>query len=293
MELRQIKYFLAVANSGGVTKAADILNVTQPAISRQIRELEEELGVQLFERVSRKLILTVAGEHFREQMDKVTSDIEKATQTVKKVASGAIGNLRLGSVETVLWEGLVPNHLSLFRTQNPDVRIEMITDNTTVLLNQMEHGSLDCAFVYLFRELDSSYGVIQLRSDPMALAYPASWEKKFHDNVSISKLNSLPFIRFPQESYPAFFEWQEQQFRTLGLSPNVLHWAHHESSMLALVAAEQGIAIVNSKHINRASPLVRFITLSELDLQLPLCFVWKNEKTSPVVKRLSNQLVDS
>ncbi|MBE3745043.1 LysR family transcriptional regulator [Vibrio parahaemolyticus] len=84
MELRQIKYFLAVANSGGVTKAADILNVTQPAISRQIRELEEELGVQLFERVSRKLILTVAGEHFREQMDKVSSDIEKATQTVKK-----------------------------------------------------------------------------------------------------------------------------------------------------------------------------------------------------------------
>ncbi|EID4391877.1 LysR family transcriptional regulator [Vibrio vulnificus] len=291
MELRQIKYFLAVANSGGVTKAADILNITQPAISRQISELEEELGVQLFDRVSRKLTLTVAGEYFREQMDKVTSDIEKASQTVKRVAAGAIGNLRLGSVETVLWEGLVPNHLSQFRAQNPDVTMEMVTDNTTALLNHMEHDRLDCAFVYLFRELDSSYGIIQLRSDPMALAYPATWGKKFHGDVSISKLNSLPFIRFPQESYPAFFEWQEQQFRTLGLRPNVLHWAHHESSMLSLVAAEQGIAIVNSKHINRASPLVRFITLSELDLKLPLCFVWKNEKTRPVVKRLSNQLV--
>ena len=290
MDLRQIKYFLAVANSGGVTKAASVLNVTQPAISRQISDLEEELGVQLFDRVSRKLTLTIAGEHFRNQMTEIVSDIENATQTVKRVASGAVGDLKLGSVEAVLWEGLVPEQLNRFRSLNPDITMEMITDNTTALLTHIENGSLDCAFVYLFDDIGDSYGAIKLRTDPMTLAYPASWKEMFSEGVTIAQLNSLPFIRFPQVSYPAFFNWQEQRFRDIGLSPNVLHWAHHESSMLALVAAKQGVAIVNSKHIERVPPLVKFISLKEFKLELCLYFIWRKDKATPVVERLSRQL---
>ncbi|PSU08004.1 LysR family transcriptional regulator [Photobacterium ganghwense] len=293
MELRQIKYFLAVANSGGVRKASQLLNVTQPAISRQISDLEEELGVLLFDRVSRRLSLTLAGEYYREQMIEIVDSIENATQTVKRVASGSIGNLKLGSVESVLWEGMVPNYLSKFREENPDIAMEMVTDNTVKLLKHIEKGALDCAFVYLFQDLDDSYDFIELRKDKMTLAYPVSWSERIGESITVEQLNSLPFIRFPRVSYPAFYDWQEQKFKSIGLFPSVLHWAHHESSMLALVAAGQGVAIVNSRHVARASPLIRFIPLSEVELHLPLCFVWKNEKIKPVVKRLSNQLVDS
>ncbi|EOA5544550.1 LysR family transcriptional regulator [Vibrio mimicus] len=86
----------------GGRKASQLLNVTQPAISRQISDLEEELGVLLFDRVSRRLSLTLAGEFYREQMIEIVDSIENATQTVKRVASGSIGNLKLGSVESVL-----------------------------------------------------------------------------------------------------------------------------------------------------------------------------------------------
>lgn len=115
MELRQIKYFLAVANYGGVRKASQVLHVTQPAISRQVSELEGELGVQLFERASRRLTLTLAGEYYRDQMSEMMNNLENTTQMVKRVALGSIGNLKLGSVESVLWEGLVPKYLSTFR----------------------------------------------------------------------------------------------------------------------------------------------------------------------------------
>ncbi|EIA0835735.1 LysR family transcriptional regulator [Vibrio parahaemolyticus] len=292
MELRQIKYFLAVANYGGVRKASQVLHVTQPAISRQVSELEGELGVQLFERASRRLTLTLAGEYYRDQMSEMINNLENTTQMVKRVALGSIGNLKLGSVESVLWEGLVPKYLSTFREKNPDIAMEMVTDNTVKLLDQIENGNLDCAFVYLFKNLDSSYNTIELRKDNMAFAYPASWREKFNESISVEQLNSLPFIRFPRSSYPTFYDWQEQKFKSLGLTPNVLHWAHHESSMLALVAAGQGVAIVNSRHIARTSALVQFLPLHKFELQLPLCFVWKKDKVKPVVETLSNQLLE-
>ncbi|WP_140169228.1 LysR family transcriptional regulator substrate-binding protein, partial [Vibrio parahaemolyticus] len=77
-------------------------------------------------------------------------------------------------------EGLVPKYLSTFREKNPDIAMEMVTDNTVKLLDQIENGNLDCAFVYLFKNLDSSYNTIELRKDNMAFAYPASWREKFN-----------------------------------------------------------------------------------------------------------------
>ncbi|CCN85934.1 putative Transcriptional regulator LysR family [Vibrio nigripulchritudo SFn27] len=292
MELRQIKYFLAVAQSGGVRKASQLLHVTQPAISRQISELEAELGLKLFSRESRRLSLTPAGEYYRDQMMDIMGHIERASQTVKRVATGSAGRLNLGSVEAVLWDGLVPTHLRQFREDNPGIVMEMVTDNTIALLEHIERGTLDCAFVYLFQGLGSTFETIELRRDPMLLAYPASWHEDLSGHISVEQLNSLPFIRFPRVSYPEFFDWQEQKFQSMGLSPNVCHWAHHESSMLALVSAGQGVSIVNSRHIARAPTLIHFAPLDDLELNLPLCFVRKRDRMKPVVERLSNQLTE-
>src|SRR5215470_13762628 len=125
MELRHLRYFVAVAEEEHYKRAAGRLHVAQPALSRQIQDLEEEIGFKLFDRLSRGVKISAAGKVFLEDARRILRGVNEATARGKRVASGQSGTLRMGLIETISWHGVVPESFRRFREQQPDAELEL------------------------------------------------------------------------------------------------------------------------------------------------------------------------
>lgn len=282
MELRHLKYFLAVAETQNIRLAAQRVHVTQPAISRKIKELETELGVQLFDRLPKGLRLNRAGKIYQKQLGAVIRQIDDANEHVRQFTHTEYGSLALGAHDFVLWEGQINQCINQFRHDNHHVELEVYSDTPMVLLKRLELDQIDGAFLYHFSELPSEYSVQPIAQDKLVLAYPASWET-LSPSATIEELNLLPSVRLPRSVDPYYYDWQEILFNEIGWSPEVTQWAHGESTMLGLVAAGNGVAIVNERHFTRPSNMLCYTPLDVLPHTSPLSFVYKNTSDNPAL----------
>lgn len=283
MELRHLKYFLAVAETQNIRSAAKKVHVTQPAISRKIKELEDELGVQLFDRLPKGLSLNKAGKVYQKHLGAIFRQIEDANAKVRQFAKTEYGSLALGAPDFILWQGEVTNQINHFRIDNPQVELEVFSDSPVVLLKRLELEQIDGSFIYFYPELTAEYATKVISEDRLVLAYPASWEREISSAISIDELNQLPAIRLPQSADPFYFEWQETLFQQLGWAPQTVQWAHGENTMLGLVAAGYGVAIVNERHFARHSDQVRYTPLDMLPQRASLSFVYKETSDNPAL----------
>lgn len=283
MELRHLKYFLAVAETQNIRSAAKKVHVTQPAISRKIKELEDELGVQLFDRLPKGLSLNKAGKVYQKHLGAIFRQIEDANAKVRQFAKTEYGSLALGAPDFILWQGEVTNQINHFRIDNPQVELEVFSDSPVVLLKRLELEQIDGTFIYFYPELTAEYATKVISEDRLVLAYPASWEREISSAISIDELNQLPAIRLPQSADPFYFEWQETLFQQLGWAPQTVQWAHGENTMLGLVAAGYGVAIVNERHFARHSDQVRYTPLDMLPQRASLSFVYKETSDNPAL----------
>ena len=283
MELRHLKYFLAVAETQNIRLAAKKVHVTQPAISKKIKELETELGVQLFDRLPKGLSLNKAGEIYQKRLGPIMVQIAEANAKVRQFANTEYGSLGLGAPDFLLWGGEVTQVMNQFRSSNDKVELEMFSDSPAVLLKRLELDQIDGTFVYSFSPLPSEYEAKEVARDRLVLAYPVSWSSKVSSSMSIDDLNQLPAVRFARSADPQYFEWQEMVLHQLGWLPSNVQWAHGEGTMLGLVAAQAGIAIVNERHASRPSPLVEFMPLDNLTKTITLHFVYKKSADNPAL----------
>ncbi|PNH99029.1 LysR family transcriptional regulator [Vibrio diazotrophicus] len=283
MELRHLKYFLAVAETQNIRLAAQRVHVTQPAISRKIKELETELGVQLFDRLPKGLRLNRAGKIYQKQLGAVIRQIDDANEHVRQFTHTEHGSLALGAHDFVLWEGQINQCINQFRHDNHHVELEVYSDTPMVLLKRLELDQIDGAFLYHFSELPSEYSVHPIAQDKLVLAYPSNWGKTFSPKTSIEELNLLPSVRLPRSVDPYYYDWLEVLFQEIGWTPEVTQWAHGESTMLGLVAAGNGVAIVNERHFTRPSNMLCYTPLDVLPHTSPLSFVYKNTSDNPAL----------
>ncbi|WP_038177768.1 LysR family transcriptional regulator [Vibrio rhizosphaerae] len=283
MELRHLKYFLAVAETQNIRLAAQKVHVTQPAISRKIKELEAELGVLLFDRLPKGLRLNRAGKIYQKQLGSIIRQIDDANERVRQFTHTEYGSLGLGAPDFVLWEGQINQSINQFRHDNHDVELEVYSDTPAVLLKRLELDQIDGAFIYHFSELSSEYAVQPIAQDKLVLAYPASWKQTLSPSTSIEALNRLPSVRLPRSVDPEYYDWQEILFNEIGWGPEVTQWAHGESTMLGLVAAGNGVAIVNERHFTRPSNMLRYTPLDVLPHTSPLSFVYKTTTDNPAL----------
>ncbi|MEI8658532.1 LysR family transcriptional regulator [Vibrio sp. Hal054] len=283
MELRHLKYFLAVAETQNIRLAAQRVHVTQPAISRKIKELETELGVQLFDRLPKGLRLNRAGKIYQKQLGAVIRQIDDANEHVRQFTHTEYGSLALGAHDFVLWEGQINQCINQFRHDNHHVELEVYSDTPMVLLKRLELDQIDGAFLYHFSELPSEYSVHPIAQDKLVLAYPSNWGKTFSPKTSIEELNLLPSVRLPRSVDPYYYDWLEVLFQEIGWTPEVTQWAHGESTMLGLVAAGNGVAIVNERHFTRPSNMLCSTPLDVLPHTSPLSFVYKNTSDNPAL----------
>ena len=148
MELRHLRYFLAVADYGGLRHAANHLNVAQPAVSRQIKDLEAELGFDLLTRKGRGVVLTDAGKVFAEEVRALLANTAAAVDKAQRVAEGRGGSLKVGLLENASWSGPLPRALNDFARAYPDIRLEVVPLSSIAQIEAVRDGGLDAGFVY-------------------------------------------------------------------------------------------------------------------------------------------------
>ncbi|QBC30578.1 LysR family transcriptional regulator [Pandoraea sp. XY-2] len=291
MELRHLRYFIAVAEQLSVRAASEILHVTQPAVSRQIRDLEETIGAALFTRTARGLVLTAAGTAYLAEARDILARVESANRTARRLASGVTGRLRIGFVENASWDGLVPAAFNAFQRTTPDVALELIPMNTPEQLDAIAAGTLDGGFCYRFGALREGCAEVPLLEHDVVLAVPADWPMGREGDVDIASLRAHPFVAFPRAVYPAYYDRLIAACAEHGLTLDIRQEVSTEAAILSLVSAGVGLAIVNDANRDRPPARVRFAAIRDLSVRLPLAFCHSAQHPpQPALQRFIEQL---
>lgn len=285
MELRHLRYFIAVAELRSVRAASEQLHVTQPAISRQIQDLEEAIGAALFERTPRGLTLTPAGDAYLSEARDILARVDGANRLARRIASGVQGHLRIGFVENAAWSGIVSHALSAFEQAAPDVALELTPMNTPEQLDALAAGRLDGGFCYRFGALPEGIGSVHVLDQNVVLAVPEAWPHGNAGPVAAHELAGKPFIAFPRRVYPAYYDRLLSACAERGLTLDIRQEASTETAILSLVSAGMGAAIVNAANLDRPPRRVRFVQLLDLSVPLPLDFYFVTQQVNRALER--------
>ena len=289
MELRHLRYFVAVAEHGGISHAAERLNIAQPAVSRQIRDLELELGFDLLLREGRRVVLTDAGRTFAERARAILQDAEDAAEAAGRISRGEAGTVRVGLLESASWAGHVPLTLNRFKRRHDRIRLEIHPMSSVVQINALLAGELDAAFVYRQDNIaGEALNIHSLRYDNVVLA--ASTDLVFgHDGpLTFDDIDGLPIVAFPRSVAPAYHDNLFAALSAIGFNAEIVQEAQDETTILSLVSAGVGCAFVNSANAQRPPRQVQFREVE--GLSVPIEFLFLTRKSPGSLTRL---LVDT
>ena len=244
MELRHIRYFLAIAREGNFTRAAASLGIGQPPLSLQIKDLEREVGALLFHRVPHGAELTPAGQAFLTVVDGIPALAERGIRFAQRAHRGEAGVLRVGFTASSAFNLVVPGTLRAFRRAYPGVELLLEEANTTRLADGLDSGTLDIAFLRPEGASSKAFSLRTLSEEPMILALPMAHAAAGEDEVSLAGLMNDPFILFPRSVGPILHDTITGTCRKAGFEPRVEQEAPQISSILSLVAAELGVSMV-------------------------------------------------
>jgi DNA-binding transcriptional LysR family regulator len=284
MELRHLRYFVAVGEEQHYGRAARRLRVAQPALSRQIQDLEEELGFKLFERLPRGVKLSTAGRLFLEDARRILQELSEAAVRADRVARGQSGTLRIGFAENASWRGVVPDSFRRFREQQPDAELQLQPAASLAQLGAIKSGRLDAGFVNFMPKADPDLDQLLVAINHVELAtakrHPLTKLKK----LRLRDLTDTPFVWFPRRQSPAFYDQLMHECYRGGLkSPRIVQEGLNEATILSLVATGLGVGWVLGTARWRCPKSVVIMSVVDLNLPLPLALAWRKDNTSPLL----------
>ena len=245
MDIRQLKYFVAVANTRNFTRASEQLHIAQPPLSRQIQLLEGELGVQLIMRNTRPLKLTEAGRVFYEQALQILNRLDQLKTTTQQIGMNQRQRLSIGFVASTLYGGL-PKLVRQLRQRYPDVDIQLVELTSMQQLAALKSGRIDVGLGRI-RSNDASVARTVLREERLALAIPLGSPLAASDkDISLKVLNGQTLIIYPKEPRPSFADHILNLVNERGIRPSDIHEVREIQAALGLVAAESGLCLVPS-----------------------------------------------
>jgi DNA-binding transcriptional LysR family regulator len=257
MELRHLRYFVAVAEEQNVTRAAARLHVSQPPLSRQIRDLENELGVALFEHGAKAVRLTEAGKVFLVEAQAVLKKAEQAVQTVKAVASGKKSEIHVGYAPSLTVE-LLPRALRSFQEANPGVRVQLHDLSTQEMVRGLRDSKLDVALMIRLsaRAMD---GLVfqELRRYAICVAMHTTHPLVRVRRISLERLASERLIAYTIADYPEYHAWLAEIFAPLKRQPVIAEEHDSATSLIASVEAGRGVALVQQGFECLAGPRLK------------------------------------
>jgi DNA-binding transcriptional LysR family regulator len=285
MDIRQLRYFLAVAENRSISEASRALYIAQPALTKQLHSLEDELGVQLLTRLPRGVELTPAGRQFFDDAARLIEDLEAAKLRAKRAEMGRLGSISVGITVQHSLLPVVGEILRAFKATASDVTVSLRPVLSGPQAEQIRAGELDVGFLFFRPVDDPTLCGFPVYSEKLVVAMPntAAWT----DNPPrrLSDLKGRDFIWFPRRSTPLYYDQLIACFRRAGFSPSIAMEGDDNMAVLSLVVAGMGCSVLPEMAKLHAPASVRFVSLDDLDLRIPLELCWRSGNESPVVSQ--------
>jgi DNA-binding transcriptional LysR family regulator len=287
MELRHLRYFIAVAEEGHITRAAERLGMQQPPLSQQIRALERELDVQLFRRKPRGVELTDAGSAFLEQARAILDQVDRAFATARRTARGEQGRVVVGFTGSAPFHPFVPRVIRAFREMHPLVSLVLEESGSSELVQGLHNEDIDAAFIR--SPVADVVGLVvkPLLEEDMLVALPAAHSlAREATALPLPALANETFILYKRPGGPGLYDTIITACRGAGFSPRVGQEAPRIISTLNLVAAGLGVSIVPAslRRLQMDGVVYRRLTGST-DLKAPLILACRPGENSAAVQR--------
>ena len=282
MELRHLHYFIAVAEELHFSRAAERLRISQPPLSQQIRNLEDELGIKLFERTKRQVHLTEAGKVFLERSYLVLAQLEQTIDVTQRIGRGEIGRLEVGFVGSATYT-VLPDILIVFREQFPAVELRLHELTTAQQIRALHHKQIDIGIVRS-AIIEPGLSVECILQESLILALPETHRLSAQARVSLYTLKDELFILFPAKMGPVFYEQIINICQQAGFHPKVAQEAVQMQTIISLVAAGLGIAFVPASVQNFCRNGVIYRPLQEQTPKTGLHLAWLQHNSSPTIR---------
>src|SRR5918998_1039116 len=283
MDLRRLRYFVAVAEESSFSRAAEKLRIAQPPLSSQIKQLEQELGVLLFERSNRGVWLTEAGELLLEEVRRMFAQLDQTVLAVQRVGHGQVGRLTLGFVPSSSNEALPPI-LRAFRERFPGVELFLREMRPDHVVQRLHERQIDVGFVYLPLE-DPSLNIEGITREPLVLAVPEAHPLTSEDKVELRAIAEEPFVLPARyQRMPGLYGRVTEACRQAGFTPNAVQkdvWLMQ--TIVGLVAGGIGVALVPSSLQNIPRRGVAYKPLRGLSPTVELGIVWRRDDPTVVL----------
>jgi DNA-binding transcriptional LysR family regulator len=294
MEIRSLRYFLAAAETENLSRASERLNVVQSALSHQIRNLEAEVGVELFVRNGRRLRLSEAGRVFAVEVRKALDAVEHARRRARQAAQGELGEIRVGFETISSRNRLVSESLFAFREGFPEVRVDLAHMPAGPLLDALASGGVDAAFLHLSAP-SPEIETLAFQTTDWVLALPRSHRLAGARTIRLADLDSEPFVWRAREISPAVYDRMLATCRAAGLTPNIVQEANNDVMMINLVSVGLGVCfVVESLSAHSPDDPVVFRKVEDFSMPLELCLAWRRDNPAgplpnlaAIVQRLS------
>ncbi|MBS4070013.1 MAG: LysR family transcriptional regulator [Algoriphagus sp.] len=281
MELRHLSYFQAVAEELNYRKAAERLFISQPGLSRQIKQLEEELGVQLFERDKKHVELTAAGAFLKGEVDFVLNHLESTKQQLLEIAAGREGELRIGFLGSASNQ-VLPDLLKKLNSNLPKITTSLEELSNQIQVEMIQKDKLDLGFVRL-ASVPEDLEMKSVFRDTFSLVVPSDHPIQAKSFKSVGQFAAESFVLFSSDYSNYYYEQILGICRDAGFMPKIKHKSVHALTIFRLVENGLGVAIVPTSLQKGYDLKVRFMEIPGISKFTELSVIWKPENRNPVL----------
>lgn len=283
MELRHLRYFIAVAEELHFGRAAERLGISQPPLSQQIQALEEEIGARLFERTNRRVELTDAGRLFLDESRQVLAQVDKAVLLARRAHLGELGELKIGFTSSAPFTSTIPSSIHAFRKAYPDVHLDLQEMSSRQVLKALLEESLQVGVIRPLALPDAVHWVELFREPLVAVLradYPLAAGSE--DGLAIAALAEEPFVFFPRSYGTGLYDQVIALTRQAGFSPRIAQEASEAMTIIGLVSAGLGVSILPASFRRTRVDGVVYRTLSDPEATTAVWLVRRQNEGSPL-----------
>jgi DNA-binding transcriptional LysR family regulator len=284
MELRHLRYFLAVAEELHFTRAAKRLGIQQPPLSRQIRQLEQEIGAALFHRLTRGVELTESGALLVLEARRILQQLERTKADVQKRARGESGDIKLGFAGATYFEPTIPRIVLEFRRRFPGVAISPVQSNTPWLVEALRTGEIDIAFIRPPVSDAEGLASAVVVEEPIVSVLPVSHRLASEASISLGSLARETFIFFPRSIGPGLYDALIAGCQRAGFSPRLGQDAPQLPAISPMVAAGFGVSLVPRSIQQIRTEGAVYLPLNDNSLTAPISLASRRDNASAAVR---------
>ncbi|MCO3862806.1 LysR family transcriptional regulator [Pseudomonas aeruginosa] len=283
MELRHLRYFIAVAEELHFGRAAERLGISQPPLSQQIQALEEEIGARLFERTNRRVELTDAGRLFLDESRQVLAQVDKAVLLARRAHLGELGELKIGFTSSAPFTSTIPSSIHAFRKAYPDVHLDLQEMSSREVLKALLEESLQVGVIRPLALPDAVHWV-ELFREPLVAVLRADHPLAAgsEDGLAIAALAEEPFVFFPRSYGTGLYDQVIALTRQAGFSPRIAQEASEAMTIIGLVSAGLGVSILPASFRRTRVDGVVYRTLSDPEATTAVWLVRRQNEGSPL-----------